>query len=166
MSATMRPRGAAPIARLGVSPTAGPGPGTGYPWVDGEVLYAADLNAAIGSHLPAVVGSVYLVSQTGALPGTIIFTPTTARAYRISIYLGIQATGNNVTVNASVAWNDGSPRSYNTAQINMSTGANNPVSTVLPIISVGGQGIGYSTSVTGALGAGQYMLAIGVEQLS
>ena len=41
------------MARLGGSPSqrsstpSGPGPGTGYPWVDGDWLYAADLNAAV-----------------------------------------------------------------------------------------------------------------------
>jgi parallel beta-helix repeat protein len=43
------------MARLGglpsqrSSPPSGPGTGTGYPWVDGDWLYAADLNAAIAA---------------------------------------------------------------------------------------------------------------------
>ena len=52
------------MARLGgavPAPRSGPAPGSGYPWVDGELLYAADLNAAI-----AYSASVYDMSSFGA----------------------------------------------------------------------------------------------------
>jgi hypothetical protein len=68
-----------PLARLGVSPHSA----TGYPWVDGDILYAADLNSAF---LPVnggtVAGTLTVdglginvagtngITYTGAVPGT------------------------------------------------------------------------------------------------
>ena len=61
-----------PLARLGAAPIprAVPTPRTGsdggYPWSDGELLYAADLNAAIAGATAGGSGSVTSVATSGA----------------------------------------------------------------------------------------------------
>ncbi len=150
---------------------------SGTPSVNARPNYIRGLNQANGGTNPVMANflpdlpvvfcpTVFLASQTAAIAGVNIVTPFMDGTYRVSIYLAIQALGNNVTVNASLAWNDGAARSFNTPQINMSTGTNNPVSVTLPVINVANQPIGYSTSVSGALGTGQYKLAIVIERLS
>jgi hypothetical protein len=48
----------------------------------------------------------------------------------------------------------------------MSTGANNPQYITLTVINLANLGLTYSTSVSGAIGAGLYQLAIVAERIS
>jgi hypothetical protein len=117
--------------------------------------------------LPVNVGPhVFLVSQNASISGTTVYQPFIVGIYRISLYLALQSTGNNVTVTAGVGWHDGSIRNVTTQPINFSTGANNPQSIVETVMNIANYGINYSTVVSGAPGAGTYMLAVVIERLS
>ena len=103
-----------------------------------------------------------------SISGTTIITPYASGLYRINIYLALTASGNNVTVGASVGWTDasGGSRTFSTAAINFSTGANNPQLTSITVYATSAAAITYSTTVSGGVGAGTYQLAIAVEKLS
>lgn len=110
--------------------------------------------------------SVWLDSRASAIPTTTLITPYEAGMYRISLYLAIQAIGNPVTVTASIAWNDGAARTATTAALNMSTGANNPLTLVMMVYSVANLALQYNTTVSGAIGAGLYRIHIVTERMS
>ena len=119
--------------------------------------------------LPIKVGGIILNGQTATITGTNLYLPYLAQAtYRISLYLTVTNTGNNVTVTASIGWIDPAARTASTAAINFSSGANEPQSLVETVIctNTGGGGMSYSTSVSGAVGSGQYALSITVERMS
>jgi hypothetical protein len=119
--------------------------------------------------LPVKVGGIILEAQTATITGTNLYLPYLALAtYRISLYLTVTNTGNNVTVLASIGWIDPAARTASTAAINFSSGANEPQSLVETVIctNTGGGGISYSTVVSGAVGSGQYALSITVERMS
>jgi hypothetical protein len=117
--------------------------------------------------LPVQTGEqVLLFSQSASIGGSLIHTPYVTGIYRISLYLAIQSTGNPVTLTAGVGWNDGSARSLSTQPINMSTGANNPQVLTATVIDLANDSFTWSTTVSGAPGAGTYMIAIVIERLS
>jgi hypothetical protein len=117
--------------------------------------------------LPVQVGPhVFVLNQSAAIAGTNLYQAYATGIYRISLYLGIQSVGNPVTVTASVGWNDGAARVLSTQSINLSTGANNPQALTWTVVHNASQVITYATTVSGAPGAGTYMLAIVVERLS
>jgi hypothetical protein len=119
--------------------------------------------------LPLKVGGILSEGLTGSVAGTNLYLPyAPVGTYRVSLYLTITNTGNNVTVLASIGWIDPTTRSVSTLPINFSSGVNEPQSLVECIIctNTGGGGISYSTTVSGAVGSGQYSLSITVERLS
>jgi len=109
---------------------------------------------------------VFLESLTASISGTGIVTPYITGTYRVSVYLGLTATGNNVTVTASVGWADPATRTFSTLPVNFSTGANNPQQYTFPVTATPAASITYSTTVSGDPGAGEYQLAIIVEKLT
>jgi len=139
--------------------------------------YIVGLNGANGATSPSLPNltpplptnfspNVFLESQTGSISGTGIVIPLITGTYRVSVYLGLTATGNNVTVTASVGWADPATRTFSTLPVNFSTGANNPQQYTFPVTATPDASISYSTTVTGDPGAGEYQLAIIVEKLT
>jgi hypothetical protein len=130
-------------------------------------------NSGIGSNVANLFPSrptvmtpcVYLENQSAALAGAVLVDPYASGIYRVALYLATMATGNAVTVTASIGWNDGTAKTFTTQPINLSTGANNPQYISLPLVALANFGITYSTSVSGALGTGLYRLAIVAERL-
>jgi len=101
-------------------------------------------NGATNPNLPNLIPdvptvfspNVLLIGQTATIGGTNIVEPIATGLYRISIYLALESLGNNVTVAASVGWNDSSgPRVFSTAAINFNTGSNNPQEAVILVVA-------------------------------
>jgi hypothetical protein len=139
-------------------------------YIRGMDMDNSSTNPTIANLLPdlpvVVTPNVYMRGLTASIVGAPLITPYADGIYRVSLYLGIQTTGNAVTVTASIGWNDGASRTYSTAAVNMSTGANNPQYITLTVINLANLGLTYSTSVSGAIGAGLYQLAIVAERIS
>jgi hypothetical protein len=113
------------------------------------------------------VASINLLLQSASIASTPLYAVPAGGAglYRATIDNLITTVGNNVTVSTAILWNNGViTTSGATTSISFANNGNEQGS-IIEFYSISGQNISYSTTVSGAPGAGQYALRIRLEYL-
>lgn len=122
--------------------------------------------AGLDPDLPTVIGGtgIHLTAQSTSIGATTLFSIGSSQAglYRISVYLGITTTGNNVNVSAGLSWNDSNSQTASTATI--AANGLNFTQNIFVIFLAASQTVQYSTTVSAPIGTGRYQLHIMAER--
>jgi hypothetical protein len=119
----------------------------------------------LSASLPVVVGGTILTAQTDAISATTLVTSYALNLYRLNVYVVVTTAGNKVKLQANVFWNDGTgTQSISTASI--ACNATNYAQRSAVIAVASGTAVQYTTTLSGAIGTGQYSLLISLEKLT
>lgn len=140
------------------------------PSTGGTVQTITDTNLANYKHgrfgIPVEFAHLDLSNQAASIGTTTLYTtPAAAGIYRLSYYLITTTGGNAETVLATFGWNDGqAAQTVATGTIAVNTDNDFEQGQVIMSLAAS-QNITYATTVSGALGTGEYALFVRLECL-
>ena len=126
--------------------------------------FLSDVRNIINSFMTGVVAKVESTGQTGDIATTTIYTPTTAWAFRISIYM-ICTTAGTGTLSCTIGWQDasGAKTLSPAGTVDLSNTANGSTGTAF--IRANASAITYATAIAGKAGSPEYTIHIILEQM-